>query len=157
MSIFSFSFFVFFCLISCFNYVFVLCPFPFSVFIFVFVLVFTYSLLGKIEEANVHKKKRLAARSEMISLAKALETERDGHKAMGHALQYGLMPKAIEQATVLERVVMMAERSLHSLSRAGGVRLATNLQVREERFRGGSCRLAKRGSGVGVLFDQLAG
>lgn len=77
----------------------------------------------------MHKKKRLAARSEMISLAKALETERDGHKAMGHALQYGLVPKAIEQATVLERVVMMAERSLHSLSRASGVRLASNLQV----------------------------
>lgn len=88
-----------------------------------------HSLLGKIEEANVHKKKRLAARSEMISLAKALETERDGHKAMGHALQYGLMPKAIDQATILERVVMTAEQSLHSLSRASGVRLATNLQV----------------------------
>lgn len=87
------------------------------------------SLLGKIEEANLHKKKRLAARSEMISLAKALETERDGHKAMGHALQYSLMPKAIDQATVLERVVMMAERSLHSLSRASGVRLASSLQV----------------------------
>eukprot|EP00904_Undaria_pinnatifida_P002529 jgi/Undpi1/12277/HiC_scaffold_5.g01953.m1 len=87
------------------------------------------SLLGKIEEANLHKKKRLAARSEMISLAKALETERDGHKAMGHALQYSLMPKAIDQATVLERVVMMAERSLHSLSRASGVRLASSLQA----------------------------
>ena len=112
-------------------------PCPFSVsnfttcffaFAFICVLLFN-SLLGKIEEANVHKKKRLAARSEMISLAKALEAERDGHKAMGHALQYGLMPKAIDQATILERVVMMAERSLHSLSRAGGVRLATNLQV----------------------------
>lgn len=35
------------------------------------------------------------------------------------------------QATVLERVVMTAELSVHRLSRAGGVRLATNLQVRE--------------------------
>ena len=33
------------------------------------------------------------------------------------------------QATVLERVVMTAERSVHKLSRASGVRLATNLQV----------------------------
>lgn len=88
------------------------------------------SLLSKIEEANLHKKKRLTARSEMISLAKTLETERDGHKAVGHALQYGLVPKAIEQASVLENVVMMAERSVHSLSRASGVRLATSLQVR---------------------------
>ena len=55
------------------------------------------SLLDKIEEANLHKKKRLAARAEMISLAKTLETERDGHKAVSHALQYGLVPKAIEQ------------------------------------------------------------
>lgn len=55
------------------------------------------SLMDKIEEANLHKKKRLAARSEMISLAKTLEMERDGHKTVGHALQYGLVPKAIEQ------------------------------------------------------------
>lgn len=53
--------------------------------------------MSKIEEANIHKKKRLAARSEMISLAKTLEAERDGHKAVGHALQYGLVPKAIDQ------------------------------------------------------------
>lgn len=55
------------------------------------------SLVSKTEEANLHKKKRLAARSEMISLAKTLEAERDGHKAVGHALQYGLVPKAIDQ------------------------------------------------------------
>lgn len=30
---------------------------------------------------------------------------------------------------MLEHVVMTAERSVHSLSRASGVRLATNLQV----------------------------
>lgn len=59
------------------------------------------SLMDKIEEANLHKKKRLAARSEMISLAKTLETERDGHKAVSHALQYGLVPKAIEQASIV--------------------------------------------------------
>lgn len=35
----------------------------------------------------------------------------------------------LSQATVLERVVMTAERSVHKLSRAGGVRLATNIQV----------------------------
>lgn len=55
------------------------------------------SLMDKIEEANLHKRKRLAARSEMITLAKTLEAERDGHKAVGHALQYALVPKAIEQ------------------------------------------------------------
>ena len=55
------------------------------------------SLATTMEEANLHKKKRLAARSEMISLAKTLEAERDGHKAVGHALQYGLVPKAIDQ------------------------------------------------------------
>lgn len=55
------------------------------------------SLESKTEEAKLHRKKRLAARSEIISLAKTLEAERDGHEAVGHALQFGLVPRAIDQ------------------------------------------------------------
>ena len=70
------------------------------------------SLDSKIEEAKLHRNKRLAAREEIISLAKARDAERDEHKAVEHALQYGLVPKAIDQVgrilscLVLSRLVL---------------------------------------------------
>lgn len=66
------------------------------------------SLDSKIEEAKLHKNKRLAAREEIINLAKARDAERDEHKAVEHALQYGLVPKAIDQVGAEPAVAMPA-------------------------------------------------
>jgi hypothetical protein len=45
-----------------------------------------------------HKAKRLAARSEVLSMARALDAERDGLKAVDAALQYTLVPKVPSSA-----------------------------------------------------------
>lgn len=50
-------------------------------------------------------------------------------RADGRSFHSCACGRCLLQATVLERVVMTAERSVHKLSRASGVRLATNLQV----------------------------
>ncbi|CAM9334300.1 unnamed protein product, partial [Phaeothamnion confervicola] len=55
------------------------------------------SLLDATREAELHKSKRLAARAEMVGMARLLEAERDGHRAVETHLQYTLVPKAIEQ------------------------------------------------------------
>ncbi|CAM9341040.1 unnamed protein product [Chrysoparadoxa australica] len=78
-------------------------------------------VLGMSNAVEQHKQKRLAARTEVMQMAKALEAERGDAEAIDQSLQYTIMPKAQEQSTVLEHVVTSMDRSLQMLSKGTAV------------------------------------
>lgn len=74
-------------------------------------------------ELESHKSKRLAARNEMIGMAKTLEcTQKDGDE-LKNILQYSLTPTVFEQISTIEILLMNVEMSCTRLSSKRSMRL----------------------------------
>jgi len=68
-------------------------------------------------EAEEHRAKRLRARREMVELAGELEAEREVFSAINALLDNEVIPKVVEHAAALERVVFEVGRAMGALAR----------------------------------------
>ena len=113
-------------------------------------------LMAAEAEKAEHKAKRLAARSEMINMAQALEEVTEAARTVDVTLQYTLLPRAIEQIALLEYTIAQVDEAARSLTRSargGNDANVGNVELRPLNRRSSSGRWIPLGGG-GSLPNQ---